>query len=319
MTNLNSLQKCSIFEPTSHNDVKCFQSTLEEHRGTVNEFWFSVKLLCEIFDESKQTIGNNIKALIDDGELDESKIFDTTIKYKDSQNREHSLKIYNLEVLNKLGMCCFRGNKKAKEIRDKFNDVIVRYETNNNNNITLSKEDELLLNIIRTEDKSSTALALNEYKKFRDEKEHKLSLERDEAIRTKAYISTKREATLMGKVGGTTKALNLEKEKNNKLLKENIDLLKEKDELKIRLSESEKYKTVKQMTGKLSLYLDTKNNKNLQKIGKIVKQISLSLEKEVKKVDDLNFEKVNSYHVSAWKELFIRLNSDPYYLIEMRK
>ena len=35
--------------------------------------------------------------------------------------------IYNLEVLNKLGMCCFRGDKKAKEIRNKFNDVFDKH------------------------------------------------------------------------------------------------------------------------------------------------------------------------------------------------
>ena len=41
--------------------------------------------------------------------------------------RDHKTTIYNLEVLNKLGMCCFRGDKKAKEIRNKFNDVFDKH------------------------------------------------------------------------------------------------------------------------------------------------------------------------------------------------
>lgn len=291
----------------THNNVKCIESIRPEDKGTKNQFWFSIKMLCKFFDVAERTLRDNLKSLMEDGEIVDSENSQTTVVVEDSLGRDHSVIIYNLEVLNKLGMCCFRGNKQAKEIRDKFNDVLVEKETKKFP-IPETFEDALIL-------------AGQQMKLAKEEERKRIQAEteRDEAIRTKAMISSKREATAVGRLGGTAKALNAEKKKNTELLKENVDLIKEKEELKIRLSESEKYKTVKQMTGKLSLYLDTKNNKNLQKIGKIVKQISLSLEKEVKKVDDLNFEKVNSYHVSAWKELFIRLNNDPYYLIEMRK
>ena len=214
------LSSSNVFELSLHNGVKCIHSTLEEHKGTVNEFWFSVKLLCDIFDESKQTIGNNIKALIDDGELDESKNFDTTIKYKDSQNREHVMKIYNLEVLNKLGMCCFRGNKKAREIRNKFNDILVKEETNRNTLPAINKEDRLILLTVKSSSAEDRMLALGHLKDLWTEEANK-----------KTETANKRAFSAMGTASAKSK--------------ENTKLKAENEDLKVRLQESTNYLCVK--------------------------------------------------------------------------
>ena len=230
----------SVFEPSLHNGVKCIQSNIEEHKGTVNEFWFSVKLLCEIFDESKQTIGNNIKSLVEDGELDESKNFDTTIKYRDSQNREHSVKIYNLEVLNKLGMCCFRGNQKARDIRNKFNDVLVKEETKQNTLPALSEEDHFFLNILHAKGMEEIAVALKDYKSYRDEREQKLEQEKDDAVRKRHAINDKRTATLMV-------AKREDNKKINQLTYENNELREQNEILKVSIGESNQWMSSAQL------------------------------------------------------------------------
>lgn len=65
--------------------------------------------------------------------------------FQGGKNRGYEATIYNLDVLNKLGMCCFRGNTKAREIRNKFNDVLVKEETNKNTLPAISKEDQFFL------------------------------------------------------------------------------------------------------------------------------------------------------------------------------
>ena len=72
---------------------------------------------------SRQTI------IINDGEIGLPEISGRRINTEDAWGVPHPTTIYNLTVLNKLGMCCFRKNRKAKEIRDKFNDVLVESET----------------------------------------------------------------------------------------------------------------------------------------------------------------------------------------------
>ena len=111
-----------------HNGEACIESLNPEDRGTERQFWFTVAMLCVIYGVADRTLRDNIESLIVDGEL-VSADFRRDASVLDINGVPHKTTIYNLEVLNKLGMCCFRGNKKAKEIRNKFNDVLVERET----------------------------------------------------------------------------------------------------------------------------------------------------------------------------------------------
>lgn len=318
MTNLNSLQRCDGFNFSStHNDIQCIESMKPEDTGTEHQFWFTRQMLREIFGvKSEDTITNHVEALINRGVVTVAKNL-ATVRITNTVGAVNKTTIYDLKVFNFLAMRL--DTDRAWEVKEKFNDVLVTEETHAKTTLpALSKEDNFLLNIIHAEDKENIVLALKDYKTYRDERERELEQERDELKRTKAFISTKRESTAMGKLGGTTKALVNEREKNTKLLKENIELIKEKEKLKIRLCESDEYKTIRQMTNKLKTYILT-DTKSLQRLGKEMTKISMEMGFKVIQVPDDRYPKVNSYHSEVWRETFAKLNNDPLFLIDIRK
>lgn len=198
-----------------HNGEACIESLRPEDRGTERQFWFTVAMMCVIYDVARKTLEDNIQSLSDDGEFSTAD-FRRTEKVPASDGKFYETTIYNLEVLNKLGMCCFRGNKKAKEIRNKFNDVLVKHET----------QPQFVLPKTLPE-------ALRLYAAEIEAKEKALQ-ERDEAIRTKAQIGSRREAT----------AMNTASQKS----KECAKLTAENAELKDAVGRGTNWRTVAMMT-----------------------------------------------------------------------
>lgn len=162
-----------------HNGEACIESLRPEDRGTERQFWFTVAMLCVIYGVARKTLEDNIQSLSEDGEFSTAEIRRTE-KVPASDGKFYETSIYNLEVLNKLGMCCFRGNKKAKEIRDKFNDVLVERETGGYGIRTV---DDMI-------NDPDTAIRLLTQLKILRLQNDQLAMERDEAIRTKAMIGS---------------------------------------------------------------------------------------------------------------------------------
>lgn len=177
-------QELSFDFDAVHNGESCIESLRPEDRGTERQFWFTVAMMCVIFGVAERTLRDNIESLIEDGEVD-CEISQSTVITEDSMGRDHKTTIYSLTVLNKLGMCCFRKNKKAKEIRDKFNDVLVERETGGYGIRTV---DDMI-------NDPDTAIRLLTQLKILRLQNKQLAMERDEAIRTKSMIGSRREAT----------------------------------------------------------------------------------------------------------------------------
>ena len=157
-----------------HNGEACIASLIPEDVHTPNAFRFTIAMLCAIYSVPKQTMHDNIDSLLEDEEIAQSDISYYAIP--GGNHRTYETALYNLEVLNKLGMCCFRKNRKAKEIRDKFNDVLVERETGGYGIRTV---DDMI-------NDPDTAIRLLTQLKILRLQNDQLAMERDEAIRTKA-------------------------------------------------------------------------------------------------------------------------------------
>ena len=106
----------------------------------------------------------------------------------DSAGVPHVTTIYNLNVLNQLAMACI-DNEKLNEVSCKFSDILSEVETTGSYGAAQPMSDAEIM---------SRALEIaHRTLEAREERIKALTAERDEAIRTKAMIGSKREATAM--------------------------------------------------------------------------------------------------------------------------
>lgn len=198
------LQDNSLFNfNAEHNGEACIESLKPEDAHTPNAFRFTIAMLCTIYAVPKQTMHDNIDSLLEDEEIAQSDISYYAIP--GGNNRTYETALYNLNVLNRLGMCCFRKNKEAKKVRDKFNDVLVERETQ-----TQSVQPTIY-------DYARALIAEKERSDALEAQNKALTAERDEAIRTKTQYQSNLAAQMSGRVGGLTSALNRVRTENDRL------------------------------------------------------------------------------------------------------
>ena len=261
-----------------HNGEHCIAS-LDPKDTRENRFWFTVAMLVTIYNESDKTIRNNIEELAQEGELGDCKIFQRRVNIEDSCGVPHPTTIYNLTVLNRLGMCCFRKNRKAKEIRDKFNDVLVERETNP------QPQQQPQPALPTTYLEALEALVASEKAKLA------LQAERDEAVRTKAQIGSRREATAMATASAKAR--------------ECKRLTTENEELKDAVGRGTNWCTVSVM--KAEWIREFGHEPSWHKL----KKLSADLPKDMQPIKDVDekvilkngsekLSKVNRYHREAW-------------------
>ena len=268
-----------------HNGIQCIESRDPKDRGTDRQFWFTVAMMCAIFGVAERTLRFNIQSLIDDGEL-VSAISCRDAKILDLSGVPHKTTIYNLEVLNKLGMCCFRGNKKAKEIRNKFNDVLVERETG-------VKQNQPMMCLPQDYESALEALLA----KVRENKA--LQAERDEAIRTKAMIGSKREATAMA----TASAKSRECEK-----------------LREQIGDSKTYKAVTAISW-LPDYFNISDRGVYIALAHKLKKLEAEMPREFAHTDipDSRYGTVKAYHVDVIERLHEMVQADENLMKKYRK
>ena len=271
-----------------HNGEECIAS-LDPKDTKESRFWFTVAMLVAIYNESDKTIRNNIEELAQEGELGDCKIFQRRINIEDSCGVPHPTTIYNLTVLNRLGMCCFRKNRKAKEIRDKFNDVLVESETGGYGIRTV---DDMI-------NDPDTAIRLLTQLKILRLQNDQLAMERDEAIRTKAMIGSSREAT----------AMNTASQKS-----------KECEKLREQIGDSKTYKAVTAITW-LPDYFNMSNRGLYGSLAANLKKIEAGMTSEFKHIDiqDSRWGSVKAYHVDVIERLHEMVQADENLMKKYRK
>lgn len=114
--------------------------------------------------------------------------------------------------------------------------------------------------------------------------------QRDKAIREKAWINSSRSGRCMRKVRTANETVR--------------KVEAEKEELKIKLSESAEWKTVTAMNKELNYFFYKLDRIGRQRIGRKVKSFSEVLGLPIKRAVDLRFGEVNAYHIEAWKAFF---------------
>jgi len=119
--------------------------------------------------------------------------------------------------------------------------------------------------------------------------------ERDKAVKEKAWISEKREATAMGKLGSAMKKIY---------------------DLENKLGEGREWKSVRAIDWLLNYFWDT--DAAGRAVGHALTKLSRELGYVVMRVDDPLYNKVNAYHVDVIREFRDTLNRRPDYLNKYR-
>ena len=109
------------------------------------------------------------------------------IKIDDENGRGHETTLYNLNVLNQLAMVCI-DNEKLNDVSCKFSDILSEVETTGS--YVATKQPTIY-------DYARALIAEKERSDALEAQNKALTAERDEAIRTKAMIGSRREATAM--------------------------------------------------------------------------------------------------------------------------
>ena len=275
-----------------HNGEACIAS-LNPKDERENKFWFTIAMFVTIFNESDKTIRNNIEELAQEGELGDCKIFQRRISIEDSCGVPHPTTIYNLNVLNRLGMCCFRKNKKAKGVRDKFNDVLLDRETG----VT---QTQTTLAIPKTLPEALRAYADEvERREAAEKRAITAESERDEAVRTKAMIGSRREATAMATASAKSK---------------------ECEKLREQIGDAKTYKAVTAITW-LPDYFDMSNRGLYGSLAANLKKVEAGMSPEFAHTDipDSRYGTVKAYHVDVIERLHEMVQADETLMEKYRK
>lgn len=280
-----------------HNDIDC--ALCPTAKRACNRAWVTAKQIENWSKMSTMTLWRWLERLEKARRIASlSDMIKTPIQ--DSCGVPHETTLYNLNVLNQLAMVCI-DNEKLNEVSCKFSDILSEVETTGSYVVTKPEmSDEEIMS--RALEIAHRTLAL------REERIKALEAERDEAIRTKAMIGSKREATAMATASAKSKECKRLETENDLLTTENSrlrqDYLENKDFCKQLLAQ------------KLVVYVEKtlkdKCSKALQELSSLMEIPRL----EWKEFSDHAGKEVPryAYHKDVCKELKQRIIDNPKYL-----
>lgn len=276
---MNECQAMSLFNfHSQHNGVDCIESLDPKDRGTERQYRFTASRLAELFECKKDTIYSRVETLVNTGDLVESKNLDST-KIPDSLGRlTQETTIYDLTVLNKLAMT-FIDNPRAVAIRNAFNDVLVKHETQAPMAVLPQDYLSALKALVASEEAKQKALS-----------------ERDEAVRTKYQFVEGRDAKVCGELGG---------------------LRTQNEKLREQIGDSKRWKQVRAIEWLPDYFRLTEQM--YSQVGKKLTEICKKYKMEKKTAPDSKYNHVGVYPVEAIEILHERVHSDHSCLAKYRK
>lgn len=273
-----------------HMEIPIPSSAWDVENETV---WLTQAQLAEVYRSSVQNVGHHIGNILDEEELQA----DSTIKeffiVQTEGNREVSRRVthYNLDMLIALGYRI--KSKVATKFRQWATKHLKELMTKGHTEIITQPEmsDEEIMS--RALEIAHRTLAL------REERIKALTAERDEAIRTKAMIGSRREAT----------AMNTASQKS-----------KECEKLREQIGDSKTYKAVTAITW-LPDYFNMSNRGLYGSLAANLKKIEAGMTSEFKHTDieDSRWGSVKAYHVAVIERLHEMVQSDENLMKKYRK
>ena len=280
-----------------HNDIDC--ALCPTAKRACNRAWVTAKQIENWSKMSTMTLWRWLERLEKARRIASlSDMIKTPIQ--DSCGVPHETTLYNLNVLNQLAMVCI-DNEKLNEVSCKFSDILSEVETTGSYVVTKPEmsDEEIMSRALEIAHRTLT---------LREERIKALTAERDEAIRTKAMIGSKREATAMATASAKSKECKRLETENDLLTTENSrlrqDYLENKDFCKQLLAQ------------KLVVYVEKtlkdKCSKALQELSSLMEIPRL----EWKEFSDHAGKEVPryAYHKDVCKELKQRIIDNPKYL-----
>ena len=271
-----------------HNGEACIESLDPKDRGTERRFRFTRALLCTLLGvKSEDTITNHVDKLLKRGVIDNTK---NLVLLRSEHGRETTL--YDLKVFNYLVMRL--DTDQAWEKKAKFNDVLVERETG-----ATQQQPMMLPNFCNPAEAARAWADLYEKNQATELRALTAESERDEAIRTKAQIGSRREAT----------AMNTASQKS-----------KECEKLREQIGDSKTYKAVTAITW-LPDYFNMSNRGLYGSLAANLKKIEAGMTSEFKHIDipDSRFGKVKAYHVDVIERLHEMVQADENLMAKYRK
>ena len=249
-----------------HNGIDC--ALCPTAKRACNRAWMTAKQIENLSKMSTMTLWRRLNKLEEVGRICN---FSDMMKCKMPTNNGgyQNVRLYNLNVLNQLAMVCI-DNENLNEVSCKFSDTMSEVETTGGYGIRTVDD------MINDPD---TAIRLLTQLKITRLQNKQLEMERDEAIRTKAMIGSKREATAMATA--SAKARECEK-------------------LREQIGDSETYKRATAIPW-LSEYFDIRNVGLYNSLAAQLKKIEASMPPEFahKPTSDSRYGSVKAYHIAV--------------------
>ena len=259
----------------NHNGINCIQKTDAER--PCDKIWFTEAQICEWSGMGHSTMYRRLKLLEEKGRI--SRCSDLNNVDVPTETGAVKTTIYNLNVLNQLAMVCIESDA-LNETAKKFSDILSEVETTGSYGVAqkvLPNDYLTALKALVAAEEEKQRLALEN--KFIAEQKELAEQQRDEAIRTKSYISDKKTATALGRVGG---------------------LVKENNCLKDNLYGNRNYRTIRAVASMNHLSDRDINWRRL-------KAYCITNNLQIKKVQDEKFGTISSYPVEAFMAVYPEL------------